>query len=439
MPGQQFLLAVADTAAGASACATWNPADKGTSCTLSGGNLVAAFTSDDMVRSTLGKSSGKWYWEVTVSSTGGFAVAGGVALASVPINNAPGEGVGNLAYYSHNGQLIENGSGYDTQATYTAGDVIGIALDMDALTVRYYKNNVAQGAAHTIAAGTYFATCGSASGAGTLTANFGATALAFTPPVGFIAGLCTLESETVTLLNAMTVQPDDARRTCIDTLIVALKAAGVWDKIGVLTLLAAHDEQASRLNWKTASIYWSVTGTPTFETDLGWTGVAATTHRLTGGELYTNSGGKFTYLNQHHAGWISNNATDALNNFVYTQDDTAQYWLEPRNASGDAQMEAADRQSSQIAVADSQGWYLATMDNSGGIERFYKNDTLLTSSFFGNQLGQSNRHLRALSSVFANVSPHRLAAVSAGEKLTSQNVADFYAAMLAYMQCVGAA
>jgi hypothetical protein len=51
--------------------ATWNPSDKNANVTLSGGNLtasVASWTTHYAARATIWKSSGKWYWEVTVVS-----------------------------------------------------------------------------------------------------------------------------------------------------------------------------------------------------------------------------------------------------------------------------------------------------------------------------------------------------------------------------------
>lgn len=49
--------------------ATWNPADKSADITLSLGNLKATQTTSswDSVRSTIGKTSGKWYWEYTMT------------------------------------------------------------------------------------------------------------------------------------------------------------------------------------------------------------------------------------------------------------------------------------------------------------------------------------------------------------------------------------
>lgn len=80
-------------------------------------------------------------------------------------------------------------------------------------------------------------------------------------------------SETVSLLSSMTVAPSQARASLISDTIAALKAADLWDDLDVLYILAAHDAQAARLNWKApGSFAATVVGSPTFAADEGYTG-----------------------------------------------------------------------------------------------------------------------------------------------------------------------
>lgn len=82
------------------------------------------------------------------------------------------------------------------------------------------------------------------------------------------------EAETTALVARMTVAPDSTRRGHINTLIASLKSAGVWAKLQVLQVYAAHHAQASLLNWKSASFNAANTGL-THTTDRGYTGNAA--------------------------------------------------------------------------------------------------------------------------------------------------------------------
>jgi hypothetical protein len=168
--------------------ATWNPSDKSPEVSLSGGDLLATSTSanNESVRSTLGKSSGKWYWEITIT-TGTFGHIG-VATSSEPLDNLPiGTTTAGWAYRS-DAVKVTNNTATVYGATYTTNDVIGVALDMDNGTLTFYKNGASQGQAFTGLTGTVYPA--GTVGAGTTavqTANFGASAL--TPPAGFAAGM----------------------------------------------------------------------------------------------------------------------------------------------------------------------------------------------------------------------------------------------------------
>lgn len=82
-----------------------------------------------------------------------------------------------------------------------------------------------------------------------------------------------VNAETTTLLAAMSVQPDMRRTIIIDTFIGALKAAGVWSKIDVMWVFAAHDEQAARINWKSPGNFTcAVINSPVFTPNIGYAG-----------------------------------------------------------------------------------------------------------------------------------------------------------------------
>ena len=100
---------------------------------------------------------------------------------------------------------------------------------------------------------------------------------------GQAATLTKMEVESVTLFAAMSVEPTSARKVIINTLINALKTAGVWSKIDVMWVLAAHDEQAGRLNWITPGTYTAtVVNSVTFTADRGFAGDGVSGHLDTG-------------------------------------------------------------------------------------------------------------------------------------------------------------
>jgi hypothetical protein len=169
--------------------ATWSTTDKGSNVTLSGSNLVAAFTasSNVMVRATDSRSSGKYYWEITVTAA---AVLVGIAKSGATLNNFLGQDANGWAYQPSTGNKITGNVSSSYGATFTTGDVIGVALDATAGTLTFYKNGVSQGVAFSGLSGTFYpAVSGNTSGTGTATANFGATAFSGTVPSGYLSGL----------------------------------------------------------------------------------------------------------------------------------------------------------------------------------------------------------------------------------------------------------
>jgi hypothetical protein len=182
---------------------TWNALQN--NGTLVNGNLDFSHLSASYqaVYGTVGISSGKWYFEVTVGSSGAQDIGVGIAKAS-GVNTASyiGSNADSWGYYSQSGFTYNNASGSSYGATYTTGDVIGVALDVDAGTLVFYKNNTSQGTAFSgLAAGTYFpaVSCYNSS----LVANFGQRAFAYTAPSGFKA-LCTTNLPEPTIADGST-------------------------------------------------------------------------------------------------------------------------------------------------------------------------------------------------------------------------------------------
>lgn len=174
--------------------AAWDPAAKGGGTTLSNSDRTAASsTANQTDRATGGKGSGKWYAEITLDT--GAAIIG-VGTASASASGYPGSDAHAWAYHP-NGNLYNAGSGAALGATFTTGDVIMIALDMDAGKVWLGKNGTWQGGGDP-AAGTSPAVSGlsgtlhvvggrDTSSARQVTGNWGQAAFAHTPPSGFSA------------------------------------------------------------------------------------------------------------------------------------------------------------------------------------------------------------------------------------------------------------
>lgn len=173
--------------------ATSNPLDNGGQ-TLANGNLDITGIASNWrgTRGTIGMSSGKWYWEVTISFTnsGSNQSLLGIATNAASISgNYASAGAYGWEYYSSNGNKFNNGSNPGYGASYTSGDVIGIAFDADSGALTFYKNGSSQGTAYTgLTSGPYFPSF-SLYGTSLVSFNAGQRAFAYTAPSGFKA-LC---------------------------------------------------------------------------------------------------------------------------------------------------------------------------------------------------------------------------------------------------------
>lgn len=176
----------------------WNPYDKSGNVLLTNNYLTTNRNGGQgVVRGTIGKSTGKWYWEIQVLSTSStYDVWTGIANSTASLANAPGQSDVNAwaialdgGDYYHNG-FIGVASGSWPAVT---NDVFGFALDMDNGTLKVYRNNtvLTPDPLFTGIAGTIYPCFFLQNDATVTTANFGASTLTYTPPSGYNAGLYT--------------------------------------------------------------------------------------------------------------------------------------------------------------------------------------------------------------------------------------------------------
>lgn len=168
---------------------TWNPADKDATVSLSGGDLTASSTTGS-VRSVFGATSGKYYWEVTIPTAA--AQTTGVATESFPLYDWPGNGPpkNSCGFESGNGLLYANGAEIAAVPSWAGVTTLSVLLDADAPSVVYWVDGDDLSGLLTVdlssaTGSTFYAVFGFD---GSVTANFGASAFAYTPPAGYEPG-----------------------------------------------------------------------------------------------------------------------------------------------------------------------------------------------------------------------------------------------------------
>ena len=185
--------------------ATLNALNLHSDITLSNGNLQIAKANNSYrsAFSTIGVSSGKWYFEVKPTANANEGVLIGIDQTGNP-SRYIGQDNGNNGFswkeegkfYSNDSNVSYGGSGFATN------DIIGVAVDLDNGTLTFYKNNTSQGVAtSSLPSGTYFFGVSVYHSSTTAEINFGQRAFSNgSVPSGYKA-LCTSNLSTPTIAD----------------------------------------------------------------------------------------------------------------------------------------------------------------------------------------------------------------------------------------------
>lgn len=109
----------------------WNASDKSAAVSISGDGLTASTSAADVgIRSTSGKSSGKWFAKFQ-QAAGGNKTLVGVARGAAALDY-PGADANGWGLFSANGKKITNNVQTAYGSTFGDGSTVYIAVDMDA-------------------------------------------------------------------------------------------------------------------------------------------------------------------------------------------------------------------------------------------------------------------------------------------------------------------
>jgi hypothetical protein len=172
-----------------------NPLDKNTNLSVTSGNLQSTGTAAQYqaIRGTFGVSSGKWYFEATITANN-FASNGvnvGVGQITAPFTAGPGAASNAWMYANNNGsgagRKIDGANVTTYGASFTTNDVIGVALDLGAGSLEFYKNGTSQGVAYSSGVTGELFPFVSMYSTDAIALNCGQRPFSYTPPTGYVA------------------------------------------------------------------------------------------------------------------------------------------------------------------------------------------------------------------------------------------------------------
>jgi len=173
-----------------------DPSNKNSQIVLSNGDLT--YTSNNspgnwtQVAANQTKTTGKWYYEITCTTgtTHAFFIAN--SSWDFTLGNTVSGSTANSWAKLWDASKQTNNVNVAYGASIVAGDVIGVAMDVDGGSITMYRNGTSEGVMYNtgLPATVYFGFQIQTSSQ-VATVNFGATTFAYSVPSGFNAGLYT--------------------------------------------------------------------------------------------------------------------------------------------------------------------------------------------------------------------------------------------------------
>jgi hypothetical protein len=233
------------------------------------------------------------------------------------------------------------------------------------------------------------------------------------------------------LFLRFTTDPTDARKVLINNLIVALKDAGVWQRLDLLHIRAAADAQAASQNWVSVQSS-TLVNSPSFTIDRGFIGNGSTSYL---NETVTYSTlSKFTQNDASQGFWsLTDDASSGRDLGAVGND--ANLVVGRSGTTLTARLNSIT--SASVTMANSLGFYGVRRNNSLTVDLFKNGSIVLSSasSVSGVPAASAVSVLRAN----ASYSVRQCAVSFVGGYLNDAQITAFYTAVLTYLQAVGAA
>lgn len=232
------------------------------------------------------------------------------------------------------------------------------------------------------------------------------------------------------LIARMSVAPSAARAGAIDKLVRALVDAGVWSRLDLLHMLAAHDSQAARINWVAPVYDLAAYNSPLFTANRGFKGDGAAAYMDATG-YNPNATASRLSLNDASLGlWVlTPSAGTGIDLYAGSG------WMARRNTGVDWHYRVCDGTSSFGQPGDTPGFYVGSRSDAAA-KRLFKNGVQIVAHSIASTIPPTRFNL--LGSGGGNYSSAELAVVLAGAALTEAQHAALYAALRTYLLTVGA-
>lgn len=236
----------------------------------------------------------------------------------------------------------------------------------------------------------------------------------------------------------MTTQPDATRKRHIDTCILALKTGAIsgsdiWAKCGGLWLMAAHEEDTAKLNWKSTSHTITTVGSPTWAADQGYTTDGVNDEidlNLDPSTDATTSRDSAHFMIRVHTN--TQTAASIAGNYNGTSGQS----LLPRSLTDTCSSRINQSSASPtVASTDARGLWVTSRTASNALALYKDGASQGTATTVSVAEISANLKLGLVNALYQ---ANRFSAASSGSSLTANEAADLSNAVAAYLTAVGA-
>jgi hypothetical protein len=237
-----------------------------------------------------------------------------------------------------------------------------------------------------------------------------------------------------TLIGAMTPAPDATRQTLITSTVDSLIAAGVWPKLDMFFITAAHAAQPALLDWcNPYAIGLIATNSPAFVIDRGYTGDGTTSGVQTTGR---NVSTLTSFLQDSASMWAWSRTDGTGTGADFGTVGASNSFSIIRSASNNNTQRLNTNTTASVANAGAIGFFGMTRNNSADFQP-YKNGAVLGGALAAVSAAPFAGPF-SLCKGQASFSVRQMAAGGCGGYLTPTEWLALYNAVAAYMTAVGA-
>ncbi len=242
------------------------------------------------------------------------------------------------------------------------------------------------------------------------------------------------QDETLVLIDEMDVAPTLERKIIINALIGAIKDAGVWDKLDDLYVLAAHDDQAARINWIAPTEELTKVNSPTFQIDEGFDTDGSTSYLQMPNDLDTYS--NLSQNDLHFGGYCG--GADRMttryqlgvagsNNWRFNVNNNDQrFWSQVNSTAA-----AATASGNAAASGGSTGHFVADRDGASSLTLYVNGGSEQTESDASAAVPSEPLLINRSNTNYENY--RIMNVVHVGAHLTAAEVSDLYDAIVDYI------